>query len=214
MRLAGAIFDLDGTIADTIPICYVTFRHTVEQFGGPSLSDAEIRGPFGPSEDGMFEQALPTCWQQAFAAYLGVYERHLPRCAVFPGIAAALGWLREQRVPVALVTGKSRPTTLLSLKQFALDGAFEVIETGSPKGIVKGAAIARVVAGWRVPPPDVLYIGDTEADIRAAHEAGVLPIAAAWAPSAIAAELEAKRPHALFTEAGAFHAWLIERGAS
>jgi phosphoglycolate phosphatase-like HAD superfamily hydrolase len=213
MRLAGAIFDLDGTLADTIPICYVTFRRAVEQLGGPSYTDAEIRARFGPSEDGMFQQALPACWQDAFTLYLGEYERHLPLCSLFPGVAAALRWLGEQRVPAALVTGKSRATTLMSLKQFGLDGVFDRVETGSPGGVVKAAAIGRVVAAWRVPPADVIYVGDAVADMEAAHEAGVLPIAAAWAPSAVATELRAMKPHALFTDAGHFHDWLVSRVA-
>jgi pyrophosphatase PpaX len=172
------------------------------------LTDAEIHALFGPSEDGMFERVVPARWQEAFTAYLGEYERHLPLCAVFPGVAASLAWLRERGVPMALVTGKSRPTALMSLKQFGLDGLFAPVETGSPSGVVKAAAIARVVAGWRVPPGEVIYVGDAVSDVRAAHAANVLPIAAAWAPTAIAAELDAERPHALFTDAGAFQAWL------
>jgi hypothetical protein len=38
--------------------------------------------------------------------------------------------------------------------------------------------------------------------------AGVLPIAAAWAPTAVAQQLQAVKPHALFTDAAAFHTWL------
>ena len=211
-RIAGAIFDLDGTLADTIPICFVTFRRALERLDGPSYTDTEIRARFGPSEDGMFQRALPARWQEAFTAYLEEYERHLPLCeGLFPGVADALRVLRERRIPTALVTGKSSPTTLMSLKAFGVDGVFDAIETGSPTGIVKAAAIARVVATWRVPPPGVVYVGDAVADMQAAHEAGVLPIAAAWAPSAVAAELEATKPHALFTDAGDFHAWLAAR---
>jgi len=208
MRLAGAIFDLDGTIADTFAICFATFRNALAQVAGPALTDAEIQARFGPSEDGMFERVVPARWQEAFTAYLGEYERHLPLCAMFPGVAAALAWLRERGLPLALVTGKSRPTALMSLKQFGLDGIFEPVETGSPSGVVKAAAITRVLAAWRVPASEVIYVGDAVSDMRAAHEAGVLPIAAAWAPTAIAAELHAERPHALFADASAFHAWL------
>jgi len=208
MKLAGAIFDLDGTIADTFGICFATFRNALACVQGPSLTDADIHALFGPSEDGMFERVVPARWQEAFTAYLGEYERHLPLCAVFPGVAASLAWLRERGVPLALVTGKSRPTALMSLKQFGLDGLFEPVETGSPSGVVKAAAIARVVAGWRAPAHEVIYVGDAISDMEAAHAAGVLPIAAAWAPAASAAELRALRPHALFTDAGDFHAWL------
>jgi len=51
-------------------------------------------------------------------------------------------------------------------------------------------------------------VGDTVSDVQAARAAGVLPIAAAWSPTAVAAELRAERPHALFTDAAEFHAWL------
>jgi len=140
MRLAGAIFDLDGTIADTFAICFATFRNALAQVAGPAMTDAEIQAGFGPSEDGMFQRVVPARWQEAFTAYLGEYERHLPLCAVFPGVAAALAWLRGRGLPVALVTGKSRPTALMSLRQFGLDGLFEPVETGSPAGVVKAAA--------------------------------------------------------------------------
>ena len=208
-RIAGAIFDLDGTIADTFAICFATFRNALAGVGGPPLTDAEIQARFGPSEDGMFQRVVPARWEEAFAAYLGEYERQLPLCAVFPGVGESLAWLRRCHVPLALVTGKSRPTALMSLKQFGLDGVFEPVETGSPSGVVKAAALARVVAEWRVPPGEVIYVGDAVSDIEAAHAAGVLAIAAAWAPTAVAAELDARRHHALFTEAAAFHAWLV-----
>jgi len=89
-----------------------------------------------------------------------------------------------------------------------LDGLFEPVETGSPTGVVKTAALTRVVTAWGVKPEQVIYVGDAVSDVRAAHEAGVLAVAAAWAPTAVAAELEALRPHALFTDAADFHAWL------
>ena len=54
MTLAGAIFDLDGTIADTFAICFATFRNALAHVAGPALTDAEIRAALGPSEDGMF----------------------------------------------------------------------------------------------------------------------------------------------------------------
>ena len=211
--IAGAIFDLDGTIADTFAICFATFRNALAGVDGPALTDAEIQARFGPSEDGMFQRVVPARWEEAFTAYLGEYERHLPECAVFPGVGDSLAWLRRHHVPLALVTGKSRPSALMSLKQFGLDGLFEPVETGSPSGVVKAAAIARVVADWRVVPGEVIYVGDAVADIEAAHVAGVLPIAAAWAPTAVAAELAVRRPHALFRDAADFYAWLIRVAA-
>jgi phosphoglycolate phosphatase-like HAD superfamily hydrolase len=89
------------------------------------------------------------------------------------------------------------------------DKTFDHVEIGSPAGVVKAAAIARVGAAWGVAPAEVVYVGDAVADLVAADRAGVLGVAAAWAPGAIEAELAATRPHALFTDAADFEAWLI-----
>jgi phosphoglycolate phosphatase-like HAD superfamily hydrolase len=88
VTLAGAIFDLDGTSADTFAICFATFRNALAHVGGPALTDAEILAAFGPSEDGMFQRVVPARWEEAFTACLGEYERHLLLCSVFPGVAA------------------------------------------------------------------------------------------------------------------------------
>jgi phosphoglycolate phosphatase-like HAD superfamily hydrolase len=211
MRLAGAIFDLDGTVADTFAICFATFRNALAQVSGPSLTDAEILARFGPSEDGMFQRLVPARWEEAFSAYLGEYERHLPLCVVFPGIATVLAWLQKRGVPLALVTGKSRSTAQMSLKAFGLDGAFDPVETGSPTGVVKTEGIARVVSAWGVPAHEVIYVGDAVSDMNAAREAGVCAVAAAWAPTANAEELRQLGPQALFTDVVDFHAWLVHQ---
>ena len=210
MRLAGAIFDLDGTIADTFAICFATFRNALAHVSGPSLTDYEIEARFGPSEDGMFQRVVPARWEEAFSAYLSEYKRQLPLCAVFSGMVETLQWLAERGVPVALVTGKSRATALMSLSAFGLDSVFEPVETGSPSGVVKAAAIARVVSRWGVPAHEVIYVGDAVSDVHAAHEAGVLAVAAGWAPTTSVAELRALGPHALFTDVAGFRAWLAE----
>ena len=124
-------------------------------------------------------------------------------------MTSALQLLRESRTPLALVMGKGPFTTKMSLTHFGLDGVFDPVEVGSPQGVIKAAAIARVVARWGVAAADVIYVGDAVADVHA-RDAGVLPIAAAWAPSAIAAELAATKPHALFTDARHFQSWLSE----
>jgi pyrophosphatase PpaX len=210
VRLAGAIFDLDGTLADTLPACYVAFRAACEGLGGPAYTNEQIRALFGPSEEGMLQRAMPERWEDGLAILLEEYGRQLKACAgVFPSVTSALRLLRERGTPLALVTGKGPFTTKMSLTHFGLDDVFDAVEVGSPQGVVKAAAIARVVARWGVSAAEVIYVGDAVADVESARQAGVLPIAAAWAPSAIAAELAAAKPHALFATGDDFHAWLL-----
>ena len=211
MRLAGAIFDLDGTLADTLPACYVAFRAACEGLGGPTYTNEQIRALFGPSEEGMLQRAMPERWEEGLSLLLQEYGRQLKDCSgVFPSVTSALRLLRERGTPLALVTGKGPFTTKMSLTHFGLDGVFDAVEVGSPQGVVKAAAIARVVARWGVAAQDVIYVGDAVADVESARQAGVVPIAAAWAPSAIGAELAEAKPHALFASGDDFYAWLLK----
>jgi len=123
-------------------------------------------------------------------------------------VAASLAWLRERGVPLALVTGKSRPTALMSLKQFGLDGLFEPVETGSPSGVVKAAAIARVVAGWRAARARVIYVGDAHQRHGGGPRGGRAADRRRVGAAASAAELRALAAARAFTDAGDFHAWL------
>src|SRR5438093_4657961 len=117
MTLGAVLFDLDGTLADTRPVCFVAFRNAVRGSGGPALSDAEIQALFGPSEDGMMQSVLPEVREKALALYFEEYQRQLRLCpAPFPEIVSALALLKERRVPAGLVTGKGQVTALMSLR--------------------------------------------------------------------------------------------------
>lgn len=54
-----AIFDLDGTLADTLPLCIQAFRQSVEPLINRSVTDSEIIATFGPSEEGTIKQLAP-----------------------------------------------------------------------------------------------------------------------------------------------------------
>jgi phosphoglycolate phosphatase-like HAD superfamily hydrolase len=210
--LRAALFDLDGTLADTLAICYVSFRNAVSRSGGRGLGDAEIHALFGPSEDGMMQQVLPDGWEAALGVYFAEYERLLPTCAaIVPELVSALALLRERRIPTGLVTGKSRVTAMMSLRHFKVEEAFDAIETGSPQGVVKAEAIGRVLDRWNVTPARAIYVGDAAADMHAARDAGVMAVGAAWAYGTRESELTAAGADIVFTDAHEFRAWIDAR---
>ena len=59
MRIQGVIFDLDGTVGDTLPVCFASFREVFAAFLGVHYSDREIRGMFGPTEQGIIQRMIP-----------------------------------------------------------------------------------------------------------------------------------------------------------
>ena len=212
MTLRAVLFDLDGTIADTLQLCYLAFRNAVSQSGGRVLSDAEIHALFGPSEDGMMQRVLPDGWPAALDVYFGEYERLLPMCpAIVPELVSVLALLKTCRIRTGLVTGKSRVTTMMSLRHFRVADAFEAVETGSPGGVVKAEAIARLLDGWRVRPESAIYVGDAASDMSAARDARVMAVGAAWASGVRESELRAAGADVIFTSAEEFRAWVEAR---
>lgn len=194
------IFDFDGTIADTLGICISAFQDTIVAHGGPELSADEVKAFFGPTESGVLRNVLGNGWRDALTTYLVRYaELQTRRPLPFPGLFSLLRELQRLGVRRGIVTGKGMGSTMISVRIMGLDGQFDDIGAGSIDGVVKAEVIGEICTKWQVEPERTAYVGDAPGDIDEARRAGVVPIAAAWAPDTDAAALAARDPAALFT---------------
>lgn len=57
-NIRAVIFDFDGTLANTLPICFYAFQHVFKEFDNKDLSSEEIKAMFGPSETGIIRDNL------------------------------------------------------------------------------------------------------------------------------------------------------------
>ncbi|BBB89528.1 MAG TPA: HAD family hydrolase [Methylomusa anaerophila] len=209
MRIRGIIFDMDGTLLDTLPVCYSGFRSTLLKFLGREYSDAEISALFGPTEEGVFKKLLPDKWEESLQHYLAAYdEAHCEYSEPFPGIKAALTLLTERNIRLAIVSGKGPGTMAISLRHSGLGELFEVVQTGSEHGADKPAHIKKVLSVWNYNPRDVAYIGDTAYDIKAAKAAGTVSIGAVWADTANAQCVKDMEPDLSFESVESFVRWI------
>ena len=214
MPLQGVIFDLDGTVGDTLPVCFVAFREVFQSFLGRTYTDKEIRAMFGPTEEGMIEQAIPDRFEEAFTAYLAAYEKaHVGCPRPFPRMREVLDALERLGVRRAIVTGKGPRSAEISLRVMGLADAFERVEAGSPGGNVKAENMRRVIEAWGFDPTNVACIGDAPSDIRSARQVGAIPLAAAWAGTTDGDALHALGPRATFRRVEEFLDW-IERNTN
>lgn len=209
----GVIFDLDGTIADTLPLCINAFRMAIEPLAEREFTDDEIIATFGPSEEGTIMALVPHHYEAGIAGYLQFYEILHSHCPVpFTGIPELLGYLQHHNVRLAMVTGKGEKSTVISLQQFNLTHHFSIIETGSPNGPVKAECIERVLQQWGdLIKDEVIYVGDAPSDIAACRKAGIPIAAAAWAETADAEKLQSLHPDALFYTIADFFDWIKHR---
>jgi pyrophosphatase PpaX len=210
--VSGVIFDLDGTVTDTLPIAYSAFRAAIAKFAPREFTDAELLQLSGPSEEGIFRQIVPDTWELCFERYLEEYATGHGSCnEPFPGLIEVLDYLRERRLPRGLVTGKASRAVAITLRHIGVAHYFDPIEAGSPTGNIKVAALRRVLARWRASASSVVYIGDVPSDMEAANATGVIAVGAAWAAAVDPAALTGSGAHIVFSRVDDFLAWLRAR---
>lgn len=199
------IFDLDGTMGNTLPLCITAFKKSIEPLAGRTLSDQEIIDTFGPSEEGTIQALIPEHFDQGIKDYFKYYRDLHNMCdAPFDGIIEILELAKKRNVRLAMVTGKGEQSTEITLSVFGIRSYFEIIETGSPIGPRKVQGIKNVLEQLRVAPKESLYVGDSPSDIIMAREAKVPIIAAAWANTADKEHLQSLRPDKLFSTVSEF----------
>lgn len=209
MKFKTIIFDLDGTIADTLPLCIAAFKKSIEPLLQAEISEQEIIATFGPSEEGTIRKLIPAYEKEGVKAYLHHYEQLHHTCPVpFPGIKELLEFLKARQVQLSMVTGKGIHSTRISLKRFGLEQYFETMETGSPDGPNKVNGIRRVLSRLDASTNESLYVGDAPSDILYCKEIGIPIAAAAWATTANAKELEMLNPEWVFYSVEEFKSWI------
>ncbi len=208
IKLKGLIFDLDGTLANTLPVCFTAFRQTFLKYLNANLTDEEISSHFGLNEEGIIRQLVGSEWQACLQMYMDEYEKaHIICDKPFSGIETVLNYCQRQNIALAIVTGKGKGSAAISLRYLGLEDYFDIMETGSADGGIKPFGIKNVLKKWNILPKEVAYLGDSPSDITDAKKVGVVPLAAAWAESASFERLEAMAPWAIFHTVDNFLDW-------
>jgi phosphoglycolate phosphatase-like HAD superfamily hydrolase len=208
MQLKALLFDLDGTLADTLPLCIQSYQHAFAGLFGRPFSEEEITAHFGLTETGIFQRIAPDQWEQGLQDYFRYYEEHHIECREpFPGITAVLDFLTAHGVSLAVVTGKGAYSANYSLNYLGLSHYFTLVSAGSEDAIIKSQSIRDILTTWQIDPHDAAYIGDADTDIREAELAGVLPLGAQWSSNSTIHRL-AKMPELTFASIPDFLHWL------
>jgi HAD superfamily hydrolase (TIGR01549 family) len=196
-KLRGIVFDLDGTLVDSLGATFDAFNHSIEHFGGKRLTGEQILSYFGPGEGGIFarilgqENALP-----AYTRARDYFDRNIHHVSLHAGVGELLERLKSASVPISIFTGRGWETTEIILKAHRLLDRFITVVANdhvvdhkpSPEGLK--LALARM----GLEPAHALMVGDSRADIIAAKSAGSPGVAAAWDLMVDRPKLEAQRP--------------------
>lgn len=193
--LKAVMFDVDGTLGDTLPLCTETYRRITEEVTGRRPTAAEVESLYGLSDRGVLGGLLgmdPEDPALPLGRMVEIYEHLHPTLAPapFPGAVEVLRGVKEAGMHVGIISGKESHTAMPTLRFFGLVGLYEWAGFGEPTHNAKGERLQEAMRHWNLQPHELVYVGDAPSDITQAHGAGVRIVNAAWSPSAAGMERE------------------------
>lgn len=195
------LFDLDGTLADTVPLIIASFRHTASEVLGWLPSEDQCRAWIGRSLRETFDGLAPGRADELVAHYLRWnLANHQGYVRPFQGVDALMDALAASGRNYGVATSKRYQSALVSLECAGLTGRVPLLATEEDTTQHKPspAPLLHALAQVGAPADDAVYVGDAVVDMQAAHAAGIAPIAVTWG-AATAQELAATNPAAVVT---------------
>jgi len=184
--MRGILFDLDGTLLDTLDELYEAVNVSLAEFGYPRRSREEVRRFVGNGVGVLIRKAVPEGTSEAdyetcLAFMKEYYAAHSGGATPYPGIMELLYRLKERNIPMAVVTNKpDLPARKLVESRFP--GLFDVVigeVPGRPRKPEPEMPLL-VLERLGIGKEDAVYIGDSEVDIQTARNAGLKVVSVTW----------------------------------
>ena len=196
------LFDLDGTLIDSIPLILSSFRHTLVEHLGAAPTDAELVAGIGTPLRTQLARYTPDAAvvEALFRTYKAHNEAHHDAAVrAFDGVHTAVAALHGAGRTLGVVTSKSRPIALRGLEITGLAPYFTVVVAleDSTRHKPDPEPVERALALLNATARNAVYVGDSPHDLLAGRRAGVETAAAAWGPFS-AATLDAESPDLFF----------------
>ena len=189
MRYDTFIFDLDGTLLDTLGDLAASVNYALRSHGMPEHSLDDVRRFVGNGVRRLMERAIPEgaenpLFDEAFATFRQYYMAHsLDTTCPYDGIPETLAALRARGCHIAVVSNKMMAATVELCRHFFPDAVEVAIGEDEAEGIRKKPAPDTVFAALRqlgVGQEGAVYVGDSDVDIETARNSGLPCISVLW----------------------------------
>jgi HAD superfamily hydrolase (TIGR01509 family) len=172
--LKGVLFDWDGTLVDSALACFRCYARAFEPLGIPYTQEDFAR-TYSP--DGHYTYAqmgIPEAlWAETDARWRAAYRSE--NAELLPDTLASLRRLREEGLPLGIVTGGDRGRVTYELDRLRLGRHFQALVCGDDVGRPKPhpAGLEAGLGKMRLAPTEALYIGDSPEDVLMSRAVGV-----------------------------------------
>ena len=184
------IFDLDGTLLDTLDDLGAAVNHAMRQQGFPQHTQAEYRMMVGHGARNLMMQAVPeehrndeALIDAVLADFRNYYNTHIDiYTKPFPGIPRLLENLHQKSIKLAVASNKFQEGTEHLIKEFFPDIPFVAILGNRPNQPLKPdpEVVGEVLRKTGLTQADAAMVGDSDTDMQTAANGGIRGIAVNW----------------------------------
>lgn len=187
MMYRAAVFDLDGTLLNTLADLTDSGNELLASYGRPPHTEQEFRYFVGNGWRKLMERLLPgeppERIDEALSRYRAIYEKCLTgKTKPYDGILDMLTALRARGVRLAVCTNKHISAAEALIQKYFPAGLLDAVEGDRP-GVPRKPDPAHVrilLEKLGVTPEETVYLGDSGVDMQTAKNAGVLPVGVLW----------------------------------
>ena len=189
MKYNTYIFDLDGTLLDTLQDLAASVNYALRQHNMPEHSIDDVRRFVGNGVRLLMERAIPDGaanpdFEATFATFREHYMHHsLDTTRPYPGIPEVLTELKSRGCKLAVVSNKMMAATQELIRHFFPDTIEVAIGEHEAEGIRKKPAPDTVFAALKelgTGKEDAVYVGDSDVDIATARNSGLPCVSVLW----------------------------------
>lgn len=186
----AVIFDLDGTLTDTIASIKISADKAVGKYGFGPFSEEQYKFFVGDGAATLIERCLKAggdtglqYFEGAYQEYLKVFEEYcMYRVVPYEGIRELLAALQERGIRMAVLSNKPHLRTGEVITSIFGDSCFDVVR-GQMDGVPKKPSpegVFCILEELSIKPEEVLYLGDTGTDMQTGKSAGAFTVGALW----------------------------------
>ena len=187
MTISVALFDLDGTLVDSLDDLTDAVNHMLAGFGRQQLESVQVRQLVGKGARNLVQRALatdsPEEINRGLAAFTEFNELHIAdKSRLYPGVRELLQQLANDGIRMAVISNKQEALSRLILKTLKVDAFFDIIAGGDtfPEMKPSPLPLVRVIDEFNCSPAEAVMVGDSINDIQAGNRAGITTIGCGW----------------------------------
>lgn len=190
MDYKACIFDLDGTLTDTLESLTFSVNETMKEIGFPSITQDQCRQFVGNGARVLIEKTLRaggdeelSRFDEAFAAYGRIFDENCTyRVAPYKGIPELLKALKDRGLRLGVLSNKPDRQAVHVVETIFGNDVFDIVRgqrEGVPRKPDPAAALA-IAEAFGAAPDETVYVGDSEVDAATGAAAGMVTVLASW----------------------------------